>query len=90
MADSALYSKAHLRILAAHRGQWITRVPEMLTLARQQCAEVGEPTALLPGYRYRRVEVDSGGVRQRWLVIHLGACPAAGRPRRGTRASPHQ
>jgi transposase len=58
VADSALYSEANLQILSAHRGHWITRVPETIKLAQQQCAEVGEPTELLPGYRYRRVELD--------------------------------
>lgn len=69
VADSALYSEANLQLLATHQGHWITRVPETVKFAQQQCAEVGEPTELLPGYRYRRVEVDYGGVRQRWLVI---------------------
>jgi transposase len=69
VADSALYSAANLQLLSAHRGQWITRVPETVKLAQQHGAEVGTPTELLPGYRYRRVEVDYGGVRQRWLII---------------------
>jgi transposase len=69
VADSALYSAANLQTLAAHGGRWITRVPETLKLAQQQCAAVGSPTELLPGYRYRRLEVHYGGVSQRWLVI---------------------
>lgn len=69
VADSALYSKANLQTLSAHQGRWITHVPETVKLAQQQCAQVGELTELLPGYRYRRVEVAYGGVRQRWLVI---------------------
>ncbi|MFO1349606.1 MAG: hypothetical protein U1F68_02515 [Gammaproteobacteria bacterium] len=69
IADSALYSEANLQILAAHRGRWITRVPETLALAQRYRDEVGEPTELLPGYRYRRVEVEYGRVRQRWLII---------------------
>ena len=69
VADSAFYSEANLQILSAHRSHWITRVPETLTLAQQQCALVGDPLELLPGYHYRRVEVDYGGVTQRWLVI---------------------
>lgn len=69
VADSALYSEANLQTLAAHRGYWVTRVPETLRLAKQQVAEVGTPEDLVPGYRYRRVEVEYGGVRQRWLVI---------------------
>jgi len=69
VADSALYSEANLRLLSAHRGHWITRVPETVKLAQQQGAEVGKPIELLPGYRYRPVEVDYAGVRQRWLVI---------------------
>jgi transposase len=69
VADSALYSEANLKLLSAHRAHWITRVPETLALAQQQCATVGEGAELLPGYRYRRVDVDYGGVRQRWLII---------------------
>ncbi len=69
VADSALYSEANLQTLAAHRGDWITRVPETLRLAKQQVAEVGTLQDLAPGYRYRRTEVEYGGVRQRWLVI---------------------
>ena len=69
VADSALYSAANLQLLSAHRGHWITRVPETIKLAQQQGNEVGQPIELLPGYRYRRVEVDYAGVPQRWLVI---------------------
>src|SRR5512143_1759239 len=69
MADRALYSAATLQLLAAPRGHGITRVPETVKLAQQQSALVGEPTVLLPGYGSRRLEVDYGGVRQRWLII---------------------
>src|SRR5512134_378499 len=69
VADSALYSQANLQLLAAHHGHWITRVPETVKLAQQHTALVGEPTPLLPGYGYRRLEVEYGGVRQRWLII---------------------
>src|SRR5512144_2804038 len=91
VADSALYSAANLQLLAAHRGHWITRVPETVKLAQQQSATVGEPTALLPGYGSRRLEVDYGGVRQRWLIItsvHAlqRAVPSVARPLRTTRS----
>src|SRR5512144_2453188 len=41
VADSALYSAANLQLLAAHRGHWITRVPQTVKLAQQQTARVG-------------------------------------------------
>jgi transposase len=69
VTDSALYSAANVQLLSAHHARWITRVPETVKLAQQHSATVGEPTPLLPGYCYRRVEVDYGGVRQRWLII---------------------
>jgi transposase len=69
VADSALYTAENLKCLEAHKGAWITRVPETLTLAQEECRKVAADTELLPDYRYRRVEVEYAGIKQRWLVI---------------------
>ncbi|MFO1352669.1 MAG: IS1634 family transposase [Gammaproteobacteria bacterium] len=46
IADSALYSEANLQILAAHRGRWITRVPERL----RWLSAIGMRSANPPSY----------------------------------------
>jgi transposase len=69
VADSALYTAENLQCLEAHKGAWITRIPETLSLAQEECSKVAADTELLPEYRYRRVEVEYAGIKQRWLVV---------------------
>jgi len=70
IADSALYSQEMLQALTAVR--WLTRVPETIQEAREllqaTAAEAMQP-ASQPGYRYREVVSQYGGVPQRWLVV---------------------
>ncbi len=69
VADSALYTHDNLELLKNHHCKWITRVPETLSLAQTECAKAEGRTELLPGYSYRRSEVEYAGVKQRWLVL---------------------
>ena len=70
VADSALYTRENLQKLSARQGRWISRVPETIGLAQEHREDVREPMeSLEKGYHYRRVEVEYGGVEQRWLVI---------------------
>ena len=69
VADSALYSEANLRLLAGHQLNWITRVPARLSLAQDALRRLDKGTLLAPGYLCRTQGVESGGVRQRGLVL---------------------
>src|SRR5262245_43636963 len=72
VADSALDSADNLQKLAETRLQWITRVPATLREAQAVLAQA-DPQTMAPlteGYRYRVVPSSSGGVEQRWVIIH--------------------
>jgi transposase len=72
VADSALYSAEHLQKLAETRLKWITRVPATLREAQVVLAQAAPQTMapLTEGYRYHVVPSSSGGVEQRWVLIH--------------------
>lgn len=73
VADSALYTVENLRTLSAHPGRWISRVPATIARAQHERDALDEPMrALVKGYRYRRVQVEYGGVVQRWRVMVSG------------------
>lgn len=86
VADSALYTRENLKTLSAHQGKWISRVPETIALAQEARDGVDAPMQpLAKGYWYRPVEIEYGGVAQRWRVIlsgtgdearRSGDCPA--------------
>lgn len=70
IADSALYSQEMLRALTAVR--WLSRVPETIQEARellQGTEAAAMQSAPQPGYRYREIVSQYGGVPQRWLVV---------------------
>jgi transposase len=72
VADSALDSAENLQRLADAGTTWMTRVPATLIEA-QHALEHATPDAMLPlkaGYRYHIRASTSGGVAQRWVVIH--------------------
>ena len=71
VADTALYSAETLEDLS--NNQWVTRVPATLTEAK--AALVSSPRDEMvkserPGYRYREMTSEYGGVEQRWLVVY--------------------
>ncbi len=75
VADSALYTEATLRELAARDCLWISRVPATLSDVKRLLAQV-EVTQLTPlddDYRYQEVGAIYGAVKQRWLVLHSQA-----------------
>ncbi|SDF51026.1 Transposase DDE domain-containing protein, partial [Thermus arciformis] len=72
--DGASYTRENLRALEGF--SWILRVPATLGEARGLLGEVfpeGAWTPLLPGYWGVEVEVDYGGVRQRWVLVESEA-----------------
>jgi transposase len=60
---------------------WITRVPETIGLAKEWMLQTQgtdlQPFAQIPGYRYRAVSSQYGGVEQRWFVIESAPLAAA-------------
>jgi transposase len=72
VADSALYSAAHLQKLATTRLKGITRVPATLREAQAVLAQA-DPQTMAPlteGYRYHVVPSSYGGVEHRGRLIH--------------------
>jgi len=74
VADTALYSAETLKDLS--NNDWVTRVPATLTEAK--AALVSNPLDEMveserPGYRYREIASEYGGIKQRWLVVHSEA-----------------
>ena len=77
VADSALYSAANLQKLAETRTKGITRVPATLRDAQTVLAQA-DPQTMAPlteEYRYQVVPSTSGGVEQRWVLIHAEPRP---------------
>jgi transposase len=77
VADSALYSAANLQKLAETRTKGITRVPATLRDAQTVLAQA-DPQTMAPlteEYRYPVVPSTSGGVEQRWVLIHAEPRP---------------
>jgi transposase len=72
VADSALSSADNLQKLAETPMKWLTRVPATLGEAQAVLAQAApQPMApLREGYRFRVVSSTSGGVAQRWGLLH--------------------
>jgi transposase len=72
VADSALYSAAHLEKLAQTHMKWITRVPATLSEAQAALAQADwhAMAALQEGYRYQELTSTYGGIAQRWVLIY--------------------
>jgi transposase len=71
VADSALYTAEGLRELTEI--QWVSRVPETIKEAREAITTANKEEmeeSGLPGYRYREMESEYAGVKQRWLVVY--------------------
>jgi len=71
VADSALYSDAHLQHLAETPSTWLPRGPATWRDAQAALAPAA-PHAMPPltaGYRSHALRSTSGGVEQRWLLI---------------------
>ena len=70
VADAALYTEKNLQMIVSFR--WVSRVPVSLTavkeLLEKNSIDAFVPSKI-PGYRIAPCCNDSGGVRQRWLVI---------------------
>jgi len=72
VADSALYSKDHVRKLTEGGVKFVTRVPKTISEAktRIQEAEIESMEPLKEGYRGEECRSEYGGVEQRWLVVY--------------------
>lgn len=69
--DSAAYSEKNLKVIS--EGYiWITRVPETLAEAKEvlEKSDMGKMrSTALSGYRLFSIELEYGGVEQRWIVV---------------------
>jgi len=69
--DSAFYSEKNLRKISESY-KWITRVPETLSEAKEVLENADTEkmrSTALGGYRLFSIEVEYGGVKQRWVVV---------------------
>ena len=69
--DSAFYSEKNLREISDSY-KWITRVPETLSEAKEVLENADTEkmcSTALKGYRLFSIEVEYGGVKQRWVVV---------------------
>ena len=67
--DSAGYSEKSLTRIKDMR--WLTRVPETLAEAKRLVKETSQDqmVELEPGYFGKEIQVEYGGITQRWLVV---------------------
>ena len=74
VADAPLYTEDNLQMIVSFR--WVSRVTATLTAAKEllekNSIDAFVPSKI-PGYRIATCCNDSGGVRQRWLVIESEA-----------------
>ncbi len=69
--DSAGYSEKNLGEISGSY-KWITRVPETLSEAKEALENADTEkmcSTALKGYRLFSIEVEYGGVKQRWVVV---------------------
>lgn len=68
--DSAFYTRENLQ--SSEGVQWVTRVPETLkeVLEQYRALDHDSMAEIAPGYRYKPVESEYTGVRQRWLLVY--------------------
>jgi transposase len=80
IADAGIYSADNVSH-SMQKIDWITRVPETIGLAKEWMLQTQgtdlQPFAQIPGYRYRAVSSQYGGVEQRWFVIESAPLAAA-------------
>jgi len=71
VADSALYTRETLQSLSPYDTHWITRVPEVITEAKEAISSTmyKEFDPYQPGYRYLPHISTYAGIEQRWMVI---------------------
>ncbi len=75
IGDSALYVKETIQALAEQGRIFISRVPEVLTQAKQLINQVTayELIDVTDGYRGCWIDNDYAGVKQKWLLIQSEA-----------------
>lgn len=71
IVDSALYSEENIQRLSGTN--WLTRVPETLSLAKKLVNTTKE-TEFQPtkdeNYKVLETEKEYGGIKQRWILVH--------------------
>ncbi|WP_263840536.1 IS1634 family transposase [Salinibacter sp.] len=72
VADSALYSKDHVRKLTEGSVKFVTRVPKTIGEAKKriQETEIDSMEPLTEGYRATEYRSEYGDTEQRWLVVY--------------------
>lgn len=69
IADSALYTQKTILTISESM-KWITRVPEILSEAKQVVQYIGPLERLEAGYSGKEFFSGYGGVQQRWLLVY--------------------
>ena len=69
--DAAFYTCENLQ--SCEGVGWVTRVPETLKEVLEQYRGVDRDSMaeIAPGYRYKPVQSEYAGVRQRWLLMYF-------------------
>ena len=70
--DSAMYTDKNIRQVSGDV-KWITRVPEIITMAKELIIETDEKYLVkseLKGYRIKSISKTYAGVDQKWVVIY--------------------
>ena len=72
VADSALYSKDHVRKLTEGGVKFVTRVPKTISEAKTRIreAQIESMEPLTDGYRVKEGRSEYGDTEQRWLVVY--------------------
>ena len=72
VADSALYSKDHVRKLTEGGVKFVTRVPKTISEAKTRIreAQIESMEPLTDGYRVKEGRSEHGDTEQRWLVVY--------------------
>lgn len=69
IADSALYTEETLRAMTDI--DWISRVPETITLARQAIERAAPDLMVNPDEQaMTSIRAEYGGIQQRWLIVY--------------------
>ena len=74
VADSALYSEHNLKLMKEM--SWITRVPLSIKEAKDIVINLSKDeltASKIPGYSWKEMESNYGGIQQRWLVVESQA-----------------
>jgi transposase len=74
VGDSALYTKENLKLMEEMR--WLSRVPLSIKTAQELVDSISKKeltASKIPGYSWREISSNYGGIEQRWLLVESQA-----------------